>query len=55
MVRPLSEILEREFSLKQNGGFSIGEIRNMDVRKIMWFYERLIKQRMDQGAGQEKN
>lgn len=43
-MRPLQELLEREFDLKFHGGFSINEIRLMDVRKISWFHNRLRKQ-----------
>jgi hypothetical protein len=43
-VRPLQDLLEREFDLKFHGGFSIDEIRSMDVRKLSWFHDRLRKQ-----------
>jgi hypothetical protein len=39
--------LEREFDLKYHGGFSIEEIRSMDVRKLSWFHDRLRKQLTD--------
>jgi hypothetical protein len=44
----LQEILEREFLLKYHGNFSIEEIRNMDAKKIEWFFSRLAKQKQDE-------
>ena len=44
----LQDILEREFLLKYYANFSITEIRNMDIRKIEWFYNRLAKEKQDE-------
>ncbi len=48
MVRPLQALLEREFNLKVYGGFLISELRSMDIRKVDWFYSRLVKKFQDE-------
>lgn len=47
-AKGLQDILEREFLLKYYANFSIMEIRNMDIRKIEWFYDRLAKEKQDE-------
>lgn len=51
MVRPLQELLEREFDLKFYGHFSIQELRAMDAKKIDWFHGTLSRKLSD-GNGQ---
>lgn len=43
-MTPLQDLLSREFDLKWYGGFSIKEIRNMGVKAIVWFHNRLRNQ-----------
>ena len=47
-IPDLQYILEREFRLNYYGRLSIAEIRNMDVRKVEWFFNRLAKERQDE-------
>ena len=57
MVPSLQDILEREFLLSYYGNFLVEEMRNMEVRKIEWFYNRLAKQKQDERSsnGEEIN
>ena len=49
MVEPLQTILEKEFKLCYHvPGFSIADLRNMDLKKRDWFYQRLAKQFSDE-------
>ena len=49
MVEPLQILLEKEFKLCYHvPGFSITDLRNMDIRKRDWFYHRLAKQFHDE-------
>jgi len=53
-VRPLQLLLEKEFSLCQNG-FSLTEVRHMDIRKREWFIDRLLKMVRDEQQADEDN
>jgi len=44
----LATILEKKFSLLYHVGLSIEDYNNMDIKKVDWFYGRLIRQRNDE-------
>ncbi len=49
MAEPLQILLEKEFKLCYHiPGFTITDLRNMDLRKLNWFYHRLSKQFNDE-------
>lgn len=49
MAEPLQTILEKEFKLCYHvPGFSMVDLRAMDLRKRDWFYARLAKQFKDE-------
>ena len=45
MVTPLQDILEVNFYLMYRLNMQITEIDKLDVKEIMWYYNRLIKEK----------
>jgi len=49
MAEPLQILLEKEFRLCYYiSGFTLEDVRNMDLRERDWFYGRLIQQFKDE-------